>query len=197
MTTLGSGTTRADRRHLVRQLSLLALFELDVTQHDFDEVISRVVEAPFLSDPDSDEQTLLEQTGLEITIPEEARRDQAKLAKDVHDLVMGVVSNVERIDAVLQEAAPALPVGQIAVVDRNALRIGIYQLLYDESVPDFAAINESVELAKRFGGEKSASFVNAVLRSVQQAHRATPPASPAATPDPTGDGKPDGPGTGA
>jgi transcription antitermination factor NusB len=167
---------------LVRQLALLALFELDVTQHNFDEVITRVIDSPFLDDADSEGAPPSGQAQPGITIPEEALRDKAELTRQVRDLVMGVIANVERLDSLLQEAAPALPVSQIAVVDRNVLRIGLYQLLYDESVPDFAAINEAVELAKRFGGERSAAFVNGVLRAVQQARRAqepTPPTAPA------------------
>jgi transcription antitermination factor NusB len=157
------------------------LYELDVTQHDFAEVIERVVEAPFLPDSDADEPTLLEQTNLKIAIPEEARHDQAELRRQVQGLVMNVINNVDEIDAILQEAAPALPISQIAVVDRNALRIGLYQLLYDESVPDFAAINEAVELATGFGGERSAAFVNGVLRTVQQNRRGQAAANHPAT----------------
>jgi N utilization substance protein B len=79
-------------------------------------------------------------------------------------LVEGVVDHVEEIDRLLGELAPEWPVDQIAVVDRNSLRIAIFELLFDESeTPAKVAINEAVELAKMFGSDSSPRFVNGVL----------------------------------
>ncbi|HKZ50221.1 MAG TPA: transcription antitermination factor NusB [Dehalococcoidia bacterium] len=82
------------------------------------------------------------------------------------DLVAGVLANKPAIDAVIREKAPAWPLEQLAPVDRNILRLAIYEILFDNKVPVRAAINEAVEMAKLFGSESSPRFVNGVLGSV-------------------------------
>lgn len=86
----------------------------------------------------------------------------------VWQLVNGVVANLTEIDKVIVSAAPEWPLEQITVVDRNVLRIGLYELLYEnkEEVPPKVAINEAIELAKTFGGESSGKFINGVLGTV-------------------------------
>jgi len=77
-----------------------------------------------------------------------------------------VLEHQEEIDAVIRQKAPAWPLEQVAVIDRNILRLAIYEILIDNRVPVRAAINEAVELAKSFGGESSPKFINGVLGSV-------------------------------
>lgn len=86
----------------------------------------------------------------------------------VWQLVNGVISNLNEIDKVIVSAAPEWPLDQITIVDRNVLRIGLYELLYEnkEEVPPKVAINEAIELAKTFGGESSGKFINGVLGTV-------------------------------
>ena len=84
----------------------------------------------------------------------------------VRELVDGVVRNRDEIDRSIQKFAPAWPVEQIAVIDRNILRLAIFEILFDNKVPVKVAVNEAVELAKIFGSESSAKFVNGVLGSV-------------------------------
>ena len=86
----------------------------------------------------------------------------------VWQLVEGVVKYLSQIDKIIEKAAPQWPVGQIMTVDRNVLRIGLYELLYGnkKEVPPKVAINEAIELAKTFGGENSSKFVNGVLGTV-------------------------------
>ena len=74
--------------------------------------------------------------------------------------------DIERLDAVIQKYAPALPVELLAIVDRNILRVAIYEMARREQVPDRVIINEATELASNFGSESSARFVNGVLGSV-------------------------------
>jgi len=83
-------------------------------------------------------------------------------------LVQGTVENLPKIDKILAKAAPEWPVEQITSVDRAVLRLGLYELLFGnrEEVPPKVAINESIELAKSFGGESSGRFVNGVLGTV-------------------------------
>lgn len=86
----------------------------------------------------------------------------------VWQLVTGVIQHLKEIDEIIKKAAPQWPIEQISIVDRNILRIGIYELLYEDktAVPPKVAINEAIELAKSFGGENSGKFVNGVLGTV-------------------------------
>ena len=86
----------------------------------------------------------------------------------IHQLVDGTIKHVDQIDKIIEKAAPQWPLNQVAVVDRNVLRIGLYELLFGkrDEVPPKVAINEAIELAKSFGGETSGKFVNGVLGTV-------------------------------
>jgi N utilization substance protein B len=83
-------------------------------------------------------------------------------------IVNGVKENLETIDKIIEKTAPEWPIAQINILDRNVLRIGIYELLYEnkDEVPPKVAINESIELAKNFGGENSRKFINGVLGTI-------------------------------
>jgi N utilization substance protein B len=86
----------------------------------------------------------------------------------VWQLVKGVVKHLSEIDKIIEKAAPEWPIDQISMVDRNILRLGLFELLYGkkDEVPPKVAINEAIELAKSFGGESSGRFVNGVLGTV-------------------------------
>ena len=81
-------------------------------------------------------------------------------------LVLGVTDKCPELDNIIRHYAPAWPVDQLAFVDRNILRIALFELLHTPKVPRKTAINEAVELAKVFGSESSSRFVNGVLGSV-------------------------------
>ena len=82
----------------------------------------------------------------------------------VDELVHGVIVQKEDLDAKLQPIAPGWPIDQIARIDRNVLRIGLYELLHKaNTVPPKVAINEAVELAKAFGSDSSSRFINGAL----------------------------------
>ncbi|MFH1820335.1 MAG: transcription antitermination factor NusB [Candidatus Nealsonbacteria bacterium] len=86
----------------------------------------------------------------------------------IWQLVDGVREHIVQIDKIIEKAAPEWPIDQITIVDRNVLRIGLYELLFGskEEVPPKVAINEAIELAKTFGGESSGKFINGVLGTV-------------------------------
>ena len=86
----------------------------------------------------------------------------------IAQLVKNVVEHIAEIDKIIEKAAPQWPLDQIAIVDRNVLRIGLAELLFGnrDEVPPKVAINEAIELAKSFGGESSGRFVNGVLGTV-------------------------------
>ena len=125
-------------RRLARICALQALYELDTTHHPADEVIaSRLEDQP---------------------LPAEGEAF-------LRALVRGVRTQQEHLDARIQHHAPAWPVSQIAVVDRNILRIALLELSGATGTPPKVAINEAVDLAKIFGSDSSPRFVNGVLGS--------------------------------
>lgn len=84
--------------------------------------------------------------------------------------VRGVTDHAEELDTLISTYAPEWPLEQIAVIDKTLLRASVFELLYLEGTPPKVVINEAVELAKMFGGESSAKFVNGVLGSVYRTH---------------------------
>jgi N utilization substance protein B len=129
----------AGERRKVRVLALKVLYEVDSVGHNADETLARYLAEGGLSEEN-------------ITFARE--------------LVSGVMQNREKIDHNIKSFAPAWPVEQIPVVDRNILRLAIFEILLDNKVPVKVAINEAVELAKTFGSDNSSKFVNGVLGSV-------------------------------
>jgi N utilization substance protein B len=93
------------------------------------------------------------------------------------DLVAGVVGKMPSLDKIIEKAAPQWPIDQISVVDRNILRLGLFELIYEDkkAVPPKVAINEAIELAKNFGGESSGKFVNGVLGTIYKEMLASNP----------------------
>ena len=130
-------------RHLVRTIVLQSLYEWDFYKREpeLDLIVERNMEefGPGIDEPDF-----------------------------VWRLVKGVVEHLPEIDKIIERAAPEWPLDQIAVVDRNVLRVGLYELLYaDKSeVPAKVAINEAIEIAKAYGGANSPKFINGVLGTV-------------------------------
>jgi N utilization substance protein B len=93
------------------------------------------------------------------------------VADYARELVAGVGRNRGPIDDVIARYAPAWPVGQMSAVDRNLLRLGIFEAVYNSTtIPVGVAINEAVELAKLYGSESSARFINGVLGRVVAEH---------------------------
>lgn len=86
----------------------------------------------------------------------------------IWQLVTGVIEHLSELNKIIEKAAPEWPIEQITIIDRNVLRIGLYELLFGkkEEVPPKVAINEAIELAKSFGGEGSGKFINGVLGTV-------------------------------
>lgn len=86
----------------------------------------------------------------------------------VKNLAKGVREHMSDIDAIIEKAAPEWPIDQITLVDKNVLRLGLFELMYGnkDEVPPKVAINEAIELAKNFSGETAGKFVNGVLGTV-------------------------------
>lgn len=123
-------------RRQARISALQALYEIDTTQHNAGAVLeNRLIDVP--QPPDGE--------------------------AFLRVLVSGVIRHREQLDTLIQRFAPAWPVAQIAIVDRNILRIALYELTGATETPPKVAINEAVDLAKTFGSDNSSRFVNGVL----------------------------------
>ena len=126
-------------RRKARIIALQTLYEIDCSAHKPQEVLAHNLQGK--------------------DIPEEVIRF-------AQELITGVLQNSKTIDSAIKQFAPLFPLEQIATIDRNILRLAIFEVLFDSKVPIKAAINESVELAKSFGSDASPKFVNGVLGSI-------------------------------
>jgi N utilization substance protein B len=135
----------ASNRHLGRIVALQTLYEQDFRRECNDS--SFVLEEVLTRNIDRYEETI---------------EDKEFITK----LVKGVAEKEQELDDTIRPVAPEWPIEQIARMDRVILRIGVYELNFDSSVPPKVVINEAVELAKAFGGDNSSKFINGVLGTV-------------------------------
>ena len=122
----------------------------------------------------ADVRGVVEETSLDWLLEEEPLFSKAR--DFTESLLSGVWHNGASLDQLIQRYAPAWPVSQLSLIDRNILRLALYELLYHVGTPSKTAVNEAVELAKIFGSESSARFVNGVLGSVMAGLEAGEPA---------------------
>lgn len=123
-------------RSAARRIALQTLYEIDAVAH---------------------------KTGFVLTHQTVRAPDKRAIRKYLTDLVQGIVEHRERLDQVLQSYAPDFPFDQVAVVDRNILRIALYEMGIGERTPVGVAIDEAIELAKLFGADNTPRFINGVL----------------------------------
>ena len=84
----------------------------------------------------------------------------------IDELIVGVVKHYPDLDKIIIRFAPNWPIDSITIIDRNVLRLGIFELKFAQNIPAKVAINEAIELAKGFGGQASGRFVNGVLGAI-------------------------------
>jgi len=130
-------------RRQARIAALQVLYELDCTKHKVEEALARLEAGEALT-----------QEALGFTV----------------ELVKGVLQNKSELDALIKIFAPAFPSEQMSIVDRNILRLAIFEILFNDKTPFKVAINEAVELAKAFGNDSSPRFINGVLGSITTEH---------------------------
>lgn len=131
-------------RRKARQIALQALYEIDCAQHLASDVLSQRLRV----DP----------------VPDD-------ILPFMYEIVQGVINHQERMDVVIQDYAPEWPLEQMAIIDRNILRIAIYEFAISDNTPMKVAINEAVELAKVFGSDSAPRFINGVLGSLANQYR--------------------------
>ncbi|MBU1033232.1 MAG: transcription antitermination factor NusB [Patescibacteria group bacterium] len=128
-------------RHLARTVALQSLYEWDFydEKKDAGKIVERNIKEMA---PDLDEKDFAE------------------------NIVKFVLENQKEIDSIISKFAPDWPLEKITTVDRNVLRIGTYELVFNQDIPSKVSINEAIEVAKTFGGESSGKFVNGVLGAI-------------------------------
>ena len=104
-------------------------------------------------------------TQIEIYLEDLEMADE-KDKRELRDKFNELVENLEDIDAKIEEKANGWTINSIAKTELTILRLGVYELLYVEDVPNKVAINEAVELAKAYGADKASGFINGILASV-------------------------------
>jgi N utilization substance protein B len=126
-------------RRKARIAALQTLYELDCTKHKAEEALARLRAGETLA-----------QEALSFS----------------EELVKGVLQNKSELDALIKRFAPAFPPEQMSIIDRNILRLAIFEILFNDKTPLKVAINEAVELAKEFGSDSSPRLINGVLGSI-------------------------------
>jgi transcription antitermination protein NusB len=135
-------------RRQARIIALQTLYEVDSAQHLWSDVLSRNLDEPVSENTNP------------VAPPDESTREYARA------LVDGVLNNREALDRMIVDSAPSWPLEQMSKIDTSILRLAIFEILFDNRVPLKAAINEAVELGKRFGSDSSSRFINGVLGTV-------------------------------
>lgn len=126
-------------RRQARIAALQALYGLDCTKHKVEEALARLRAGETLA-----------QEALNFS----------------EELVKGVLQNKSELDALIKKFAPAFPPEQMSIIDRNILRLAIFEILFNDKTPFKVAINEAIELAKEFGSDSSPRLINGVLGSI-------------------------------
>lgn len=126
-----------------RELALQILYQLDMVRADVNDAIRAF-------------------WGLQESIPSEDTKEFCE------DLARGASEHAEEIDRLIEDAASNWRISRMAVVDRNILRLAVYELLYREDIPSTVTINEAIELGKMFGTEESGAFINGVLDKIAE-----------------------------
>jgi N utilization substance protein B len=138
----------AGTRRKARIAALQALYELDCTKHKVEETSARLRAGETLT-----------QEALSFS----------------EELVKGVLQHKSELDVLIKKFAPAFPVEQMSIVDRNILRLAIFEILFSKETPLKVAINEAIELAKDFGSDSSPRLINGILGSITTGRRTIKP----------------------
>jgi N utilization substance protein B len=141
----GTGSLRG-RRH-ARALALQALYEVDASAHTVEAALAWVFDESAAT---------------------------AVVQRFAMELAQGAAAHAASLDVQIQQLAPAWPLSQLALVDRNLLRLSIYELTIDKRTPPKAIINEAIELAKLFGGDSAPRFINGVLGGLMESLAQSP-----------------------
>ena len=130
------------RRTLAREHALKILYQFDITKRPMDAVVTSYWQAEETKDPE--------------------------IISYANLLVTGVGGNIQDIDHKISDYATNWQIKRMAIIDRNVMRIGLYELQHTVDIPPKVAINEAVELAKKYGDLESSKFVNGILDKIHK-----------------------------
>ena len=133
-------------RRRAREAALQLLYEIDLCQKNSSDLSPESIRDDLLIQVNEDEEPL-----------------EPDMSQFCRDLVTGVARNVGEIDRLIESHSTHWKISRMALVDRNILRMAVFELLYCEDIPASVSINEAIEIGKRFGTEESGSFINGVL----------------------------------
>lgn len=145
-------------RRLGREAALQLLFEWDLSAGEEPQAAAEILSHHFLSEAPKPSQG--EETS-EDSLPPFNLAPEAKAFCEM--LIIGVIRNATELDKLIEGHSTHWKVSRMALVDRNILRLAVFEILYCEDIPPFVSINEAIEIGKKFGTEESGSFINGVL----------------------------------
>lgn len=143
------------RRHQAREMAVQMLYQRDLGDSDIEEIFARFRPADYLARDGEDDAEKRDRV--------HASEDDASILEHAKRLVSGTLEHQEEIDELIISQADNWRLERMPAVDRNILRLGVYEFLYEADVPKLVVIDEAIELAKRYGSENSSSFVNGLL----------------------------------
>jgi N utilization substance protein B len=142
-------------------MAVQMLYQSDLGGSRAEEVFARFRPAEYLAEEPDDEAPPRELLSAE---------EQARVLEHAKELVRGTLEHREQIDELIASQADNWRLERMAPVDRNILRLGVYEFLYETDVPKLVVIDEAIELAKRYGSENSSGFVNGLLDGLIKTH---------------------------
>lgn len=168
-----------DIRHLARGVALQILYEVDSTDHSPEIILAEYANITLPSDDVRiiayvvwrscyDENIPLLTTEDNFILNDPEMRLSVEFYKRLHKLVWGVLNNRLPLDTVIAEFATEIPLPQMATIERNILRMALYEMMLDTKTPPSVAINEAVEIAKIFSTDSAAKFINGVLGAIEK-----------------------------
>lgn len=154
------------KRRMAREMAVQMLYQRDLGDSEVPDVLRSFDVPGFLTERIQDEE--------ELAAPPAPRDAQMQEARDAFDyarrLVEGTLAHREEIDGLLRAQADNWRLERMPAVDRNVLRLAVYELMHELDVPKLVVLDEAVELAKRFGSEQSGRFVNGLLDGLLHSH---------------------------
>jgi N utilization substance protein B len=144
-------------------MAVQMLYQRDLGGSRTEEIFARFQPAEYLAGDSEDDDAVAGEASL-------APEDRAQVFEYAKGLVSGTLEHLEEIDSLIVSQADNWRLERMAPVDRNILRLGVYEFLYQADVPKLVVIDEAIELAKRYGSENSSGFVNGLLDGLIKAH---------------------------
>ena len=164
------------RRRTAREMAVQMLYQSDLGGSTLPQIFNSFDLTEYLVKDEAKEEKELRKQGRERS-REEERADFAQRKRSIEEafayaqgLVRGTLDNREQVDALIREQADNWRLERMPAVDRNVLRLAVFEMLYETDTPKLVIVDEAIELAKKFGSEQSGRFVNGLLDGLLKQH---------------------------